>query len=1100
MSVFDFLKKGETSRIAFVAHICGMPYAMCTDQECIDALESDTARRRTMFGANSIGASGIYPADTLPIFDVLQPPTTDKVRLHDGRGILQGGTWEIRVADEPVEHDWSGNPTHWTGDVWGLPGITTIPDGRIDESIGWGYLSRDLLWSYNGVGTQNVWIDHDEGDRIQDMISGLSGDEYLLLWIGGECVAVEGSSSSSPPEVMLDIVTDGRGVFHSKRQTFYADDQDSNIIVATAPIGGVVNRPVNLWALAMTAGGTITGDPVLVREGRITQSVSSKGGITTLKCSPWWSWLDTTVRTHHLAATLKGYAFNRTQDKSLLLHYLGDTQHPHLRIREYDGAAGTWGVKDIWLVADPGDATTSGVYYEDLESLRAAVQAELNRASTYNGESNTSTTGSDDLVHNYSIGEDGLFFCESREMVTGQDSVWQTRFHCTGPVAWVLALGAIPDEYRDAVEQDLRENWPTWDIDSYTNSDAFYNSGTPKNPTAWRLMLHKKDGETSYDDIEGATHYGALEQARYFYQWRRHGYTIGEYGASERNDWPVTTDGKLYLSDDVDATDFSTSLPVEVGSSSRNLNGKPTHSTGSIGSTADNYLTLDTSTAFQDVYGSESLPALAHPPGVEGPFRDLCSLYYIPFWHDSIAGGDPWPVGQKLYLRKQWLHKIFRALLGARDGSYYTIPERYQMNHIPGGASDGFSDATEVVDWNDFAEKVADVDFDVRFYLGFESDEKLNLLDLFRNCLLFFGLMPTWEYDEAKAKFVMRFRRMGIANATTALLEGRLLNNTNIAADTRPQTVHCGTWLFNRVACKCNYHVSTRQYEGEINVTSDTGWAIMGGRDTELKIDARMIWIKGIEQIDQDAELREMISRHFAQRILQNLIYPMPELTFQCGISTALTHGVGQDVLITDSASRNPYTGAIGLTSQPGVIVARSIDWSKGTVELTVRISPKAVYGWAPAVRIPANSSSVAGTVVTVTDADAHTFTPTTDRSDLSFFDCLDWSKADKSYSARSCSCGNYAVLAFEEGNADPSILSFTISDVNIDDDTPAYSCKLNGADAASWNNTKAYIIVFADWDDADLQDCQRYYLYASDEDNELVDDGANVTPGRRWT
>lgn len=113
---------------------------------------------------------------------------------------------------------------------------------------------------------------------------------------------------------------------------------------------------------------------------------------------------------------------------------------------------------------------------------------------------------------------------------------------------------------------------------------------------------------------------------------------------------------------------------------------------------------------------------------------------------------------------------------------------------------------------------------------------------------------------------------------------------------------------------------------------------------------------------DLEIEVRGVRDLGFAEAACQSVVQafcrwwttPYPRLTVTVGLHLLAT-SVTSGVLLTCSWVPNPWTGTRGLTRQPAVVVGRSVDLVKGTIELELILLPLSnLKLWAPSVRVTA--------------------------------------------------------------------------------------------------------------------------------------------------
>jgi hypothetical protein len=1127
--VYNLLAQ-KGGRVEYVWHVAGMPYAVCSSAALTTLLASgQTARRRAMFGDSSYnaGVGDTYPADTMPIIPALaSADITQKIRMDDTAAKLTGGEWSIKLQQGNPGINWNTCLTDLRlGDVWGLPCVHSIDDPRI------GQLATARLYSNFVFGNTNLDFCNDTGGRLAAKINAATYATYL--WIGQECVIANAVADSG---TYFTAMIECRNVFRTRQQSFYIDNQSSSIFVSEKPLGGIGNRPCYLWALAIDNDGALTGDPALIIHGKVGTSITSSGGVTTVQCLPWHQWLDTTVRTKAVRGSMSGYTLSRTtatadHNDDQCAHILFDESnlHEHNRIAK------------VWLCAEG-----TSVHFDTLADFRKAIEEELGKADTYGGKANTSTFGSDDLLGNYKFKDDGSLRPSTEWPLGAPYRVW-----VTGPVAWALGLG-YPLLWRVDVLKGWFQNrrqffnsyyvvgkdrigwlqmtgywlilldnggvqyeyWTgaawTFDINdakqyfiapdqtaepfiTYPTAVIHYYGSDAGDGTGhlW-LCCHDEDEDPADLDLDKD---GTVSP--YLLQWHYDADGETSYGTAPLawcNKFPINEDD-IHLNEEMPAERFDEDRTFIIGEGKGLLHGKPPLIMAYLDDTSVVHLTcgddgsetfyfkglFDSSIISGTVYGSDQLY-----------HKGMC-LMHVSKWDGRED--DPWIVSQPLYHTAQDPVVLLKSLLGDDDNTA-NVADWYQMRQIPDAVDDGVSDHEASVDWDKLSllcsGKIVD---GLRYILALNDNEKITLSELLSGLCQFFGLAPTWEWRGDIKQHWMSFRLAGVDNQTTALLEGRTVNTTSRVAGKLPTEKASGAWEYSSIEIKTNYDTNEKEYKGQLNVKDEAGYAELAGANKVLAINGRLLWIEGLENITSNDLLQKQIRAHTSM-LLGNIIMPRPEISVDCGVSKALECGVGTDLLLTDPTCHNPFTGALGLTSQTAVVVERSLALGDKTgCNLALRISSRLVKGWAPALRVAANNSTKEENYIAAL-ANSHDFGgDATQRTDLSFFDCLNWNKSTGAYAARGCACGNYRVIAFRENDLAPTLMHFEIYDIDVVTNT----FKITGISYEAWDVTYPHIIIFDTWDHADLQACQRYFICFAESDGTLTDDAANVTDGDRW-
>jgi hypothetical protein len=434
------------------------------------------------------------------------------------------------------------------------------------------------------------------------------------------------------------------------------------------------------------------------------------------------------------------------------------------------------------------------------------------------------------------------------------------------------------------------------------------------------------------------------------------------------------------------------------------------------------------------------------------------------------------------------------------------------LDHIPDliGATRSHPDAEqfESVNWDEFEEVInSQITSITKYRINLANN--LNFKDIFKGLLFTHGVAATWYYDHSSSPtqrcFRMGFRPIGLPNLTDAHNEGRAITQHNRVADRLPLVKRSIVNQYSKLQWRGNFN--GKEFTAVFDVTNEGGYAGLG-KSATVTIEDKITKIIGFEDMAEDDNIKQIMFEHFNGTILNSMAYPNSTVECDMVFSSFTEVAMGKPVLVTDDTIRNPFSGAIGVTNQPGICVGYSMDLGKhqGIQKAQVQIAPGSVYGWGPALRIGANDSTIttpgASGVISVTglatDPANNEFAGTRGlKTDLAYFDCY---IANDSLGVvevnPNCGCTDYAVIAFRADQTDYTnkLINYTISDVDID----AGTCKLNG-DTTNWDVTKEWLVIMADYNHADLQDCQKLYVYFADEDGILVDSDANEYKGHRW-
>jgi hypothetical protein len=1130
-SFFDFVKAGG-GRIEFVFHVGGMPYGVSTHEDVDTALDANLTHKRTIFGSAQNSNDSSYFADSVPIFANLDPDSIreSSIRMDESRGVLRGGNWEVNIFDKDLGYDW---PYRNQDEYWGLDGIHTTVNPLIDRYIFWGYLNKNFK-----VGDTSIRITEEVGGDLRDKIGALTGNDAAYMWIDHECIAVD-DYTAPPPAEYTQYTVNARGLFRSRESEHFIDpDRISRKMVCDAPLGGITGRAAYVWAIVLDPNDntSLLCDPALILKGRVRPGVSTSEGRTRIRCSDVLSWLDSKVESPEIPNIPGG---RRYLDKYVLYRGASGTsreslfenfQSPHLIIREFTDGVDAVRTVPVWLCEQNSDVT-----FDTIEDLYAALNDELEKIGTPIDSvlNDSQVTGADDFLPatsnsrvytyaKYEVSSDGILVQKTTQRDVADDTSSKSRAnkptktinfdvsHISGPLAWLLQLGPVAPAPRNSEgkpysgargPEDLfldlvnGDNWFDYYHENIKRSAAWLVCGLNDDSTDVphegglfndRLITVHKSKNPEADE-EG---YGRKYASQYIYQTNNWDKALNTWD-SEKNDVPsdraessfIPIDNYLWLAKDTDISidEIEADVKYSLGYlSDPQSDVKPRYGTitASAITTTDGYprVTLD-SNGIQP--GSNSVT----------PFKTGGSLFFLPYAEKQNR--DPWSFKSKFNFSTNNLGNAFRTLLG-EELSSPKIGKRFTLSHVPDFIDDSSGDFEESIDWSNLNRFT--FPFTGGHYFTLVVDQEINFLKLMAEELKLFGIHMEREWDGTANTFVYRFHRIGVMNGSVAYSENRYLNDTNLKSSA-VREYHNDTWLFNQASVKLNFN-GEKFDSPELVIKDMSGFGSIGTVDRTFKIESKLTHLKNLKMINKSQWIE--LKKHIADNILVNMLRPMPTYSFEAGLNAALMLSVGKEVLVTDSSAAQPYTHEPGLTENVCLITEMSINWGRGKVRGKYRVGDKIEYGIAPSMLVQAGNSTIGTDEVEITP-DEHEYTDSDDRKDLSFFDCIGWNKSTRSYANLDCSCGDYRVLCIEKGTNSPTVITATISDVDM---TAGTATLTNDADTIDnlWDTTKDWLIIYAPSDDANTTSCQKRWTYQADPRDRLVADGAsNFVRARRW-
>ncbi|MCP4640235.1 MAG: hypothetical protein GY851_07385, partial [bacterium] len=882
--------------------------------------------------------------------------------------------------------------------------------------------------------------------------------------------------------------------------------------IADAPLGGIAGRPCYLYAiivdedgvpLAESGIGAIT-DAAMVRHGRVGARVSRKDGTFKIKCSPWWDWLNQKVRKEPAWATLRGYHFTRGDDTTQ------DQYRGHLVLWEITDVGGDndMNKRVIWLCAE-----NSLVSFDTREELLDALQQELLLAYEA-GAGGTTATGSDGTSYVYQVRPNGLHHDPTAQPDDSGPAPYYASF-LGGPVAWALNLGPPNSNAMSERDDVLRRGspWPAGDWASspfpnwtwlrrvyWSTSDEMPQAYSPPDDNfspykpLWITWEVDDSWESVYYYQMDWNPWSGLDTTGYYPEWRTYDFLIpGDYYGSPGP--------SLYLDWSTSVSNFNSAEDIVIGAADRFLKDQPTRSTAAVSSlnTAANKIVINPggSWSFPDyTISTPHFSAIAKHVAsrASGNETESCFAYggqlcYVPAIHDESAGGDPWPVHQTTYIEAQLASDLFKALLGDDSGEL-DIQEIFEFNNIPDAVdldANGENEFYETIDWDSF-DQIVQPPFPNSYYSLDIEGADINLYALLSEVLKLHGACATWEYDANKFQYVMKFRKIGVVNVSSANFSGRKINVDNRQIYATPSGEHSGDRLVSAVRARFNWNDGEGKYLININVDDEMNASATGGRRKEITIADKVTHIAGYSSSNND--LNNEIMRHFVENHLIKLAWPLPAQTVRGTLRCSMESPCGSPVLITDPAAFNMYTGAYGLTAHPGLVTGLIVDFKTGECGVTYRVSPGATKDWAPSVRIT-DSTISSNDVITVVTGEWDTSRYNTLVDNMTYFGNFTYNSSTGQ--TTQVDTDPYLCTIYEEGkngmvfekvsvavNAGVTSVTLTLTDIGL-----------------TWSTSDNYIMTFGKWGD-DLHDTQRLWLYMAQDDGTL-DDGATVTPGQEW-
>jgi hypothetical protein len=1083
-------------RVEYVFHVHGFPWAVCT-HPAVGALISDVAnsckiyavgsgasQRGEMFGFAEpiVAGTPFFPADDVVITHGLQPPGSQTFKLSATQGLVEVGGWSVEIAHREYGLTLPHRPDN---PCFGLEGLHTVPDPRTDGTISHASLERALL-----VGDTALYLDGDSDHGIADLVTAnLAAGLPTYLWIGHEVVAVTAMPVGS--------YTVERGVWRSREQSHFLDDHDGcPILVADAPIGGATSRPCTLWAVLVDDDCTEVLDLALARTGRVSTKIRSERGMTSVDCDGWTDWLRTPIKNRSFSAPLKGYVFSRP---SASADALSDAAG-HFVYYEYDAVPAIQNPVHVWLCA----AGTS-VYFETYEDVVDAFNMEMVLIHTGLSVINPGVTS----LELYQIKENKI-------CATGFNGPsW-----CTGILPWLFdwhgwRVGAeywsrVYDEIR-GINHWLENDWYLVTSRSFidglgglngviTLASGCYDWTGATLPTFVLTGILVPPSATTSPTMCVPSAMLHVLHVPYCYQWPWDVDAFAEAANGSETDlaavlsWsfpiplhPTHADYRLEINEEYDASVMAAGDIVRFG---------PKDTTGVVASSGVDHIVLDVDPPDYVSDWDNTTPVIFFDWSTSPQVRKGGLLTPVPFSPtDQFAlAFDPVGEADSAF---PWL------LLSAGLGNVHATarwPQRFQADHVPDALYEAAAEPTApldqypTIDWVSFSTCFQRISPTETYRMPLPPDAEVMFSAALEGFCLSHGVSPTWEFDRYWHMWRMRFRQIGVLNATEAMLSGRELDQTNIKT-TKQVIEHTRTNQYNRVEYSGCWNGT--EFLAQITADSQSAYAWTGSKKATLAIKDYATQLPQPEVLMSDYEAMTGIKAMFAMTLLSRLAQPAPTVTVDLAPSVALRLGCGTTATITDDTIRDPNTDAFGVTDRAALVTEFRQHLYGKQHTAVLQLGAAGSYGYVPSLSVTQAQGVVvdANTVdITVgTDPTLNEFQPPNLLlTDLGYFDCLTLTGEP-----RGCGCGDYLVIITERYSTAPVAFgNVVISDVDI----VAGTATLTGVGlGAAWAAIDEWVLVYEFWDSA-LEPCQRKWLYHADEDQNLVDGFGVSTIGRSWT
>lgn len=1053
-------------RIEYVTHIHGLPWAVCTHPSIpamIDAamgsLYPAISLRREMFGALHcvVNAAHVYPADYVQIIHGMEAPGEQTVKLSATMGSVETGGFKVEVLDIDYKLTLPHRPEN---PVFGLDCVHTIPDYRYDDTIRWTVLAADFPKAET---TLTVAYDAEVEARL---IARFADDLPCYLWIGNECVAAY-DYAVVDDTLEIDVL---RGVWHSVEQAHYPDDYDgASYPVCDAPFGGAVGKPITIWAILVDEDCTTILDVARGRCGRVSTDIESEDGITEIDCDGWTDWLRAPIKQRPFQAPIKGYEISMPVATDLECDYA-----PHLSLEFGAGIV-------LLNFCLPGEC----LYFDTYDELAQHVSDELDLLAVGAGTYNPGPIAN------------AVFFDGTKTRLCCDVDCW-----IGGVLPWAFRWGcytSVGDVKAQVIDKLVAGDWT-----QVTSLNALASG------MSTAMLTWQDSGATVPADVGYTGWTMDYPTVPYFYQWPWNNepcaLAFDEATGSVyhkdvlRRRWPIpnrdlTATSDIVLDDGISHERFAAGVNIDC-------NCPMEGSVGRCDGTAVNYLEFGIGGGLYS-QDDPALPALKLRNGKKiHKGHCLCPVY-----------GDVEPVVGALSLLGQvrinpaidpWW--ILAELCGNDIAGVY-CSERYQLDQIPDadwglltlGTTPGLpSDQMPTIDWKTINGVFAPITSGEWYAVNFKEKSELLLSAIMEGFLLAHGVAPTWEFDASWKMWRMRFRPFATPNSTEAHLWSRELTQGNLQRHGYAVN-HVLENLYNRIDYKGSWNGESHRVT--VNTVGQSAYASTGGRSATLTINDYITQQPPNGTLVEDYVLQMQIQSLYGASILPRVAQPAPSIKVYALPSTGTILGVGVPVLVDDATLRDPHTNQLGISNRSGVIMETRIKLYGDRNQTVLRFFASDARGYVPSLQIKNGDE-------TGTDPDVVHFGGAATDPANNVFGCEYWPLTDLAYFDCyriiggavtldiGCTCDPYRVMLIERYTDTPAVHR-DLQITNIDLAAGTFDLVGAGLDAAFVAGE--YVLLYEAWDNADLQPCQRRWLYHADEDKLLIDSAAVETKGKGW-
>ena len=1153
--LYDILDTGA-GRVDYAWHVSGMPWVAVTDSRLSTYLAgAGYGSAAACFGNKYYSGRGV---NYLTALDV---DRTTWAWTYDDAAGLTGGNYSVNLSEIHPGVDWTvidlGGESYTlfkTATLWGIPGVSQIFDIQNDTAIPYGNLAAD-------IDDDDLSISVNESRGFWNYLDNLPATPTgAIIWIGHECIGITSWALESDGTITLTLDNvNKRGLFRTRPQAHTINEYAAKSeYVCPVPLGGIVGRPAQLWAFpATTDGASITyGLPTLMCHGKVSQGISIRDGVAKINVLGPLDWLKSPSTSIDYSGQLRRYVFQRgendfTEPGTANIQYGRSgwnnkypstyTRSPHLLLYEAqdDGSSEPeyqW--VHVWL-CEAG----SSVAFDTVEEVREALATELQKIfqgsgtgweSQVSGDGETGNprqtswhqyiitkygiarTDPSTIVGNWKIGTSSKFGYEQYSKVGGPLASIFGLSHVIsykpevvgGVITWDPSLN--PLLVRSSVAQKLASGsafMSQWGAYQQTEMNGAALTGNMMGgymqyvppgdllKSAFELSFVMSSLRNPHDlNVENSEHL-AQWFPRYYYEFSLD--TASDYsvtgGPDGTGSFAIPEDSvagtpRLFL-ERVDGQDPVVGAAMYLGNTD---SGPRLECTISESGEVGEYYYVRVNSLYQGIAGT----AGANPQnGISvfsnGPHPCLC-------WIETLfTTSDPWAVSQgaaPVDAGGSEGVELLKGVLGA--SSSIALSPSMSLTWVPELGLDAGCDGYSWIDWDDLEDKLVPFTSDERYIYRAKEQSYIDTLLAFSRS---HGLTPYLELtSEANYDlWVMRFRPIGVINVADAFSSGRFIDSSIVEYDSNTTRDVASGYTYSSISLKTNY--DGEDFGVNIDIKDKSAYAQNGYGSKTYSIEDRLTQCPSLDNIASDPQVQSNFAVRFTTGILPHISRARPVTTAKA-VARALTKlPVGGDVLVTDSYGRNPFTAVVGYSDLPGIVTSVSVGLGNLRSKISWRLARGKSKGWAPALYIA--SGKISGThpnfTAQIKNTALHEFSSSVDMVDAARYDCWNYDRTTELYSARSCDCGDYAIMAViaDDPSTAPITGTVSVNDPSDTDNTIVFTMDSTFSMTGSVSD-KNYVILFDEWDNA--EDCQKDMYVAFCGDDGLI--GSADEPGDQWS